>query len=123
MRIGEEALARLKAKPERYAETIGRLRSHSVASFLALLDETYSRTEWLHECARIRCPVLVIAGEHDQFPSVEQSRKVAETIPDARLHVVRGGGHFPNRTHRSEVQQAIGGFLEEVMIASRGSRP
>jgi 3-oxoadipate enol-lactonase len=117
MRIGEEALERLKAKPERYAETINRLRLHSVPSFLALLDETYQRTDWLADCARIRCPVLVIAGENDQFPSAEQSRRVAETIPGARFHMVRGGGHFPNRTHRSEVQQVIGAFLEEVMIA------
>jgi 3-oxoadipate enol-lactonase len=117
LRLGEDALSRLKSRPERYAETIERLRSHSVASFLALLDETYLRTDWLDDCARIRCPVLVIAGSDDHFPSVDQSRRVARTIPGARLHVVRGGGHFPNRTHRREVQQAIGAFLEEVMIA------
>jgi pimeloyl-ACP methyl ester carboxylesterase len=117
LRLGEDALSRLKSRPERYAETIERLRSHSVASFLALLDETYLRTDWLDDCARIRCPVLVIAGSDDHFPSVDQSHRVARTIPGARLHVVRGGGHFPNRTHRREVQQAIGAFLEEVMIA------
>ena len=39
LRLGEDALARLKARPERYAETIERLRSHSTASFLALLKE------------------------------------------------------------------------------------
>jgi 3-oxoadipate enol-lactonase len=116
MRIGEEALERLKAKPERYRETIERLRLHSIPSFLALLDETYQRTEWLADCARIRCPVLVIAGEDDPFPSAGQSRRVAETIPGARFHAVRGGGHFPNRTHRAEVQQAIRSFLEGVMI-------
>jgi 3-oxoadipate enol-lactonase len=121
MRIGEEALARLKAKPERYRETIDRLRLHSVPSFLALLDETYQRTEWLADCARIRCPVLVIAGEEDPFPSAEQSRRVAESIPGAKFHVVRGGGHFPNRTHRTEVQQAIRSFLEGVMILRKES--
>jgi NAD(P)-dependent dehydrogenase (short-subunit alcohol dehydrogenase family) len=41
------------------------------------------------------------------------SRRVATTIPGARLHVVAGGGHFPNRTHRREVQDAIGRFLVE----------
>ena len=122
LRIGEDALARLKAKPERYRETIGRLGLHSVPSFLALLDETYGRTDWLADCGRIRCPVLVIAGEHDQFPSVEQSRQVAGTIPGARFYVVRGGGHFPNRSHRAEVQQAIRSFLEEVMILPQGAK-
>jgi 3-oxoadipate enol-lactonase len=117
LRLGDEALARLKARPERYAETIERLRSHSIASFLALLDETYARADWLDECRKIRCPVLVIGGTEDHFPSVDQSRRVAEAIPGARLHVVQGGGHFPNRTHRREVQQVIGTFLEEVMIS------
>lgn len=54
LRLGEAALERLKARPERYAETIERLRSHSIASFLALLDETYQRGDWLDECANIR---------------------------------------------------------------------
>jgi len=111
LRMGEEALARLKARPERYAELTGALRRHSVASLLALLDETYSRGEWLDDCRHIRCPVQVIAGSDDSFPTVAMSRRVAEAIPDARLHVVQGGPHFPNRTHRAEVQAVIGAFL------------
>ena len=118
--FGEEALARLKARPERYRETVGRLRTHSVASLLALLDETYSRADWLEDCAKIRCPVLVVAGSEDHFPSLEQSRHVAETIPGARLHVVQGGPHFPNRTHRHEVQQAIRIFFEDVGVLTGG---
>ena len=102
--MGEESLARLKARPDRYAEMTGRLALHSVPSLLALLDETYGRTDWLADCARIRCPVLVVAGERDSFPTAAMSARVAETIPGARLHVVRGGTHFPNRSHRAEVQ-------------------
>lgn len=126
LRMGEEALARLKARPDRYAATIERLHAHSTASLLALLDETYSREEWLADCARIRCPVLVIAGSEDHFPTVAMSRRVADTIPGARLHVVQGGGHFPNRTHRAEVQAAIARFLDDLDTAGeplRMSRP
>ena len=116
LRMGEAALARFKARGERYAETIERLRDHSTASLLALLDETYGRTEWLADCARIRCPVLVVAGSEDHFPTVAMSRRLADTIPDARLHVVEGGGHFPNRTHRAEVQAVIARFLDDVGV-------
>jgi 3-oxoadipate enol-lactonase len=116
LRMGDDALARLKSRPERYAEVTGRLRGHSVASLLALLDETYKRTEWLADCARIRCPVQVIAGSEDSFPTLEMSRRVAETIPGARLHVVEGGPHFPNRSHRTEVQGVIGEFLVALGI-------
>jgi 3-oxoadipate enol-lactonase len=121
LRMGEEALARLRARPERYAEIIARLREHSVASLLALLDETYSRTDWLADCARIGCPVLVIAGSEDHFPTPEMSRAVAATIPGARFHLVEGGGHFPNRSHRAEVQAAIGAFLAELRLRARAS--
>ncbi|MGH7316387.1 MAG: alpha/beta fold hydrolase, partial [Candidatus Rokuibacteriota bacterium] len=107
LRMGEEALARLKTRPDRYAELLGALRRHSVASLLALLDETYSRSEWLEDCRRIRCPVQVIAGSEDSFPTVAMSERVAAAIPGARLHVVKGGPHFPNRTHRAEVQGVI----------------
>jgi pimeloyl-ACP methyl ester carboxylesterase len=117
LRMGEAALARFKARPERYAETVERLRNHSTASLLALLDETYSRREWLGDCARIRCPVLVIAGSEDHFPTVAMSARVAATIPGARLEVIVGGGHFPNRTHRSEVQALIAAFLDEIGVS------
>jgi 3-oxoadipate enol-lactonase len=116
MRVGDAALARLKARPERYAAVTGTLRLHSVASLLALLDETYARTDWLADCARIRCPVQVIAGSLDHFPTVALSRRVAETIPGARLHVVEGGSHFPNRSHRAEVQAVIGRFFDEIGV-------
>lgn len=119
LRMGDAALARFKAQPERYAATIERLRAHSTVSLLALLDETYGRTEWLADCARIRCPVLVVAGSEDPFPTVAMSRRVADTIPGARLHVVQGGGHFPNRTHRAEVQAAIARFLDEIGVEPR----
>jgi len=116
LRMGGDALARFKARPERYAETIERLRRHSTASLLALLDETYSRHEWLADCARIRCPVLIIGGSEDHFPTAEMSRRVSATIPGARLHIIEGGGHFPNRTHRTEVQSRITAFLHEIGV-------
>ena len=116
MRVGEAALGRLKARPERYAAVTGMLRLHSIASLLALLDETYARTDWLADCARLRVPVQVIAGSLDHFPTVAMSRRVAETIPDARVHVVEGGSHFPNRSHRVEVQGVLGAFLAEIGV-------
>jgi 3-oxoadipate enol-lactonase len=118
LRMGEEVLARLKARPDRYAEVTGRLERHSVASLLALLDETYARTDWLADCARIRCPALIIAGAEDQFPTVEMSARVAAVIPGARFHVVAGGPHFPNRSHRAEVQSVIADFFATIAFAS-----
>ena len=121
LRMGEAALSRLKERPERYAEVTSRFRQHSVASLLALLHETFERSDWLADCARIRCPVQVIAGSEDSFPTVAMSRRVADTIPGARLHVVEGGPHFPNRSHRVEVQAVIGDFFSAIgLTPARG---
>ncbi len=114
LRMGEDALRRLRSRPERYAAVVSTLRRHSVASLLALLDETYSRTDWLAECAQIRCPVQIIGGALDHFPDPEMSRRLAATIPGARLHVVAEGPHFPNRSHRTEVQGVIAAFFASI---------
>jgi pimeloyl-ACP methyl ester carboxylesterase len=44
------------------------------------------------------------------------SERLAATIPGARLHVVAGGPHFPNRSHRAEVQAVMDGFLGSLGI-------
>jgi pimeloyl-ACP methyl ester carboxylesterase len=44
------------------------------------------------------------------------SRRVAETIPGARLYVVEGGTHFPNRSHRAEVQAVIARFFDAIGV-------
>lgn len=43
----------------------------------------------------IACPALVVVGRHDpQCPPVH-SRRIAQRIPQARLHVFDRSGHFP----------------------------
>ena len=121
LRMGEEALARLVARPERYAALTAPLAQHSRASLLALLDETYSRSDWVERCAEIGCPVQLVAGSEDRFPSPAMSAAVAAAIPGAALHTVAGGSHFPNRSHPQEVRAVIGAFLAEIgVIPGRG---
>ncbi len=51
----------------------------------------WSSLPWLH---RLRQPTLVIAGEQDPSVPLCNGRLLAARIPDARLHVVKGGGHL-----------------------------
>ena len=113
-RSGAAALEKLRARPERFAEIVAHLERHTIASFLALLDETFDRPDWLESCAAIRCPTLVMGGAEDTFPDPEQTRAVAARIAHSTLYLVDGGPHFPNRTHRHEVQEVIRRFLEVV---------
>ena len=116
LRMGEAALARLKARPDRYAELTGAL-----AAPLGGLAARAARRDLLRAgsgsttARRIRCPVAGHRGRaRTSFPTVAMSRRVAAAIPGARLHVVAGGPHFPNRSHRAEVQAVIAAFLDHL---------
>jgi proline iminopeptidase len=50
--------------------------------------------DWRGTMSRVHSPTLVIHGDKDFIP-VAAAREWAETIPDARLYVMRGYGHFP----------------------------
>jgi poly(3-hydroxyalkanoate) depolymerase len=51
----------------------------------------WSSLPWLH---RLRAPTLVVAGDDDPVIPLANARLLARRIPDAQLHVVRGGGHL-----------------------------
>ena len=46
---------------------------------------------WLH---RVTQPTLVVSGTHDNLMPIANSAVLAAYLPDARLHVVQGWGHY-----------------------------
>jgi poly(3-hydroxyalkanoate) depolymerase len=46
---------------------------------------------WLH---RLRLPTLVLSGDEDPLIPLDNARFLAWRIPNARLEVIRGGGHL-----------------------------
>jgi poly(3-hydroxyoctanoate) depolymerase len=72
----------------------------------------WSSLPWLQ---RVRQPTLVVAGDRDPSVPLLNSRLLAARIPDARLHVIEGGGHL---FLLDEPQSAVGrirAFLDEPM--------
>jgi poly(3-hydroxyalkanoate) depolymerase len=59
----------------------------------------------------IRQPTLVIAGDDDPIVPVANARIMARLIPDARLHVYRGG-HIALITEASEFAPVVEDFLD-----------
>lgn len=47
------------------------------------------------EYARIECPVLLLSGDRDRYVPIEHGHRFAEALPHARLHVIKGSGHWP----------------------------
>jgi poly(3-hydroxyalkanoate) depolymerase len=69
----------------------------------------WSSLPWLH---RLPQPTLVVSGDHDPSVPLRNARLLATRIPNARLHVVKGGGHLFLLDEPENVAGAIRGFLE-----------
>ena len=63
---------------------------------------------WLHG---LRQPTLVLAGDDDPIVPSINGRILARCIPDARLHVVRGGGHLFLLERPSEMAALVADFV------------
>ncbi|HYZ89745.1 MAG TPA: alpha/beta fold hydrolase [Myxococcales bacterium] len=60
---------------------------------------------------RLRTPTFVISGDADRVVPVENSYRLAELIPGARLHILRGAGHvFPLEREDETVEQLLAHF-------------
>jgi pimeloyl-ACP methyl ester carboxylesterase len=61
------------------------------------------------ETARIRCPLLVIQGEDDEYATMKQLDRIEAVLPHCRLLKLAQCGHSPQRDKPDEV---IGATLE-----------
>jgi pimeloyl-ACP methyl ester carboxylesterase len=71
--------------------------------------------------ARVRCPVLAIQGEDDEFFSAAQLEALARLLP-GQLQILRipGAAHYPMHQARNEVLAAAIRFIRSVTGASTG---
>jgi poly(3-hydroxyalkanoate) depolymerase len=69
----------------------------------------------------LRSPTLVLAGDDDPIVPLVNGRILARCIPDARLHVVRGGGHLFLLERPARIAALVAGFLEAE--EGRDARP
>ena len=63
---------------------------------------------WLRS---LRAPTLVLSGDDDPIVPLVNGRILARFIPDARLHVVRRGGHLFLLERPAEMAELIAKFL------------
>lgn len=66
------------------------------------------------DLARIRVPVAVAQGEHEEFIKLEHARYLAQTIPGAELIILRGVSHFAPLQRPARFNQAMLAFIGTV---------
>ena len=75
--------------------------------------QIYAITGWtsIPWLRTLRQQTLVLAGDDDPIVPVINGRILAWCIPDARLHVVRKGGHLFLLEHPAAIAALVAGFL------------
>lgn len=67
---------------------------HTVRGSLDGAGQRLAGTERLYLLDRV--PVLLVGGSRDPIIPVEHTRAAHAALPDSRLEIVQGGGHFPH---------------------------
>lgn len=70
----------------------------------------FSSLPWLH---RLSCPTLILSGDDDPLIRVANAHVLTTLIPNARLHVVRGGGHLFMTLRAEETAQWINDWVND----------
>lgn len=60
---------------------------------------------------RIRCPVLAIQGEDDEYATLRQIDAIAEQVPGTQLLKLAHCGHTPQRDQEAAVLEALTAFV------------
>jgi 3-oxoadipate enol-lactonase len=63
------------------------------------------------ELGKVRVPVLVLVGEHDEATPPPMSRELAAGLPNARLKIIPGCAHVPQLQAPGLFLDTIGDFL------------
>jgi pimeloyl-ACP methyl ester carboxylesterase len=67
--------------------------------------------------AKMKVPVLILAGEHDQIIPSAKSRALASAVPGATLAIIEKAGHMPMLENPAGTTAAIAAFLDEKIDA------
>ncbi|WP_407641720.1 alpha/beta fold hydrolase [Amycolatopsis panacis] len=70
----------------------------------------WGRRDYWPVVSRIRCPLLVIEGEHTAMPPGQQA-EIAARVPDAQHFVVPGSAHLPHAEAPETYRGAVEAFL------------
>jgi len=61
------------------------------------LSDAFRRYNIERECERIRCPLLLVQGEQDEYGSMAQLHAIRRAVPHAELQALAACGHSPHR--------------------------
>ncbi len=104
-------------------ELVERVRAialeNKVQGVVGALRAMAARPDSTPQLPRIRCPVLVLVGEHDAVTPPDEAREMARRIPNARVEVLPRAGHLSNLEAPEAFSAALAEFAD---TAGRNAR-
>jgi pimeloyl-ACP methyl ester carboxylesterase len=82
------------------------------------LDPAFRRWNIEALLPSIRCPVVAIQGEEDEYGTMEQIASIARAVPCARLLALAACRHSPHRDQPQAVLSAAREFVSHAVIAA-----
>jgi len=112
----EQSLPRLLAPgaPPALQAALRALAEDDAGAVVAGIAALRDRPDRTAEAARIGCPTLLLAGEHDQIVPPAELRALAERIPGARFVELPGAGHLANLEARESFDRHVLDFLRRL---------
>ena len=122
--VEESNLAAIRAAGERYAELRDRLaRHHDEVDGVfhgwrdTWLDPAFRDWNLDADLERVRCPVLAILGERDEYSTPAQLERIAAKAARAtrvQTLLLPGSGHSPHRDEPQALAEIINRFIETL---------
>jgi pimeloyl-ACP methyl ester carboxylesterase len=78
--------------------------------------------DWSGAAARISTPTLVIHGELDPILPLPNGQALADLVPGAHLHVLRGAGHELNPLDLDEIVTTLTAFVARTEAEADANR-
>ncbi|HEV8359456.1 MAG TPA: alpha/beta fold hydrolase [Candidatus Thermoplasmatota archaeon] len=83
------------------------MRGNKPAGLAAALRGMAERPDARPQLAAVRCPTLVVVGEHDELTPLDLAEEMANGITGARLVVIPHAGHVPNLENAPAFEDAF----------------
>ena len=98
-------------KLARYHQDAERVFSDWNETWLAPAFRDWNIEEYL---PAIRCPLLAIQGEDDEYASMRQIDVIAEKVPGSTLLKLPNCGHSPQRDQEAAILEAVAAFVDRL---------
>jgi pimeloyl-ACP methyl ester carboxylesterase len=84
--------------------------------FIRQIRALQRRSDQQATLRKIKCPTLILCGEHDGLTPVKRHSFMAELIPYAHLEIIPDAGHLPTLEQPEKVTQALRDWMKQPLV-------